>query len=150
MKLSLSRRRSSLAVAAALVLAVAGCGSSSSDSGAAAPATQAPASQAPASQAPASPAPAGGASSGAAAAAASAVKIQNFAFVPKALTVPAGGTVTWTFVDSTDHTVTSDDNSFASQPEGNGMTYSHTFPTAGTVPYHCSIHPFMKATITVK
>jgi plastocyanin len=145
MKLSLSRRRSSLAVAAALVLAVAGCGSSSSDSGAAAPATQAPA-----SQAPASPAPAGGAPSGSAAAAASAVKIQNFAFVPKALTVPAGGTVTWTFVDSTDHTVVADDNAFASQAEGNGMTYSHTFPTAGTVPYHCSIHPFMKATITVK
>jgi plastocyanin len=31
-----------------------------------------------------------------------------------------------------------------------GQTYTHTFSTAGTVGYHCSIHPFMTATIIVK
>ncbi len=30
-----------------------------------------------------------------------------------------------------------------------GQTYSHTFSTAGVFPYHCGVHPTMKATITV-
>ena len=58
--------------------------------------------------------------------------------------------VTWKFDDSTDHTVSADDNSFASSPMANGQTFTHTFSTAGTVAYHCSIHPFMKVTIIVK
>ena len=79
-----------------------------------------------------------------------AVTIKNFDFQPMAVTVPVGATVTWKFDDSTQHTVTADDNSFASAPMGSGQTYTHTFTTAGTVPYHCSIHPSMTATIIVK
>lgn len=78
------------------------------------------------------------------------VEINNFMFTPQALTVPVGTTVTWKFDDSTQHTVTADDNSFASSPMSNGQTFTHTFSAAGTVPYHCSIHPEMTATITVK
>jgi len=29
------------------------------------------------------------------------------------------------------------------------QTFKFTFSTAGTFPYHCNIHPYMKATITV-
>jgi len=29
------------------------------------------------------------------------------------------------------------------------LSSSFTFTKAGTFPYHCQIHPFMKATITV-
>ena len=86
-------------------------------------------------------APAGGGST---------VEIMNFMFMPGSLTVPVGTTVTWKFDDSTDHTVSADDNSFASSPMANGQTFTHTFSTAGTVAYHCSIHPFMKGTIIVK
>ena len=78
------------------------------------------------------------------------VAIQNFAFSPASMTIHAGDTVVWTNMDSTAHTVTSDSGSeLASQSIGNGQTYSHTFNTAGTYTYHCSIHPSMHGTITV-
>jgi plastocyanin len=78
------------------------------------------------------------------------VQISNFMFSPMSVTIPVGGTVTWKFVDPTQHTVTADDNSFASTPMANGQTFMHTFSTAGTVPYHCSIHPNMLGTVVVK
>jgi plastocyanin len=80
----------------------------------------------------------------------STVEINNFMFAPKTLTVPVGTTVTWKFDDSTQHTVTADDNSFTSATLGSGQTYTHTFTSAGTIDYHCSIHTFMTGTIVVK
>jgi plastocyanin len=121
-----------IAVLAALTT-VAACGSDSGGGGA--PPATATASASSGS------APAGGGST---------VEIMNFMFMPGSLTVPVGTTVTWKFDDSTDHTVSADDNSFASSPMANGQTFTHTFNTAGTVAYHCSIHPFMKGTIIVK
>lgn len=79
-----------------------------------------------------------------------AVSIRNFAFVPDQLTVTAGDTVVWTNDDSINHTVTADDgSSFDSGPFGRGRTFSHTFTRSGAFPYHCEIHPRMRATITV-
>jgi plastocyanin len=46
------------------------------------------------------------------------------------LTVSVGTTVTWKFDDSTQHTVTANDNSFTSSPMASGQTYTHTFNTA--------------------
>jgi plastocyanin len=77
------------------------------------------------------------------------VEVKNFSFTPQTLTVPVGTTVTWKFDDTTDHTVTANDNSFTSQPLMGGKTYTHTFTTAGKVDYHCSIHPDMTASIVV-
>ena len=76
--------------------------------------------------------------------------VKNFSFMPMSLTVPAGTTVTWTFDDSSKHTVTAKDKSFASPDLGSGQTYQHTFTTAGTYPYICSIHQYMTGTIVVK
>ena len=78
------------------------------------------------------------------------VEIMNFMFMPASVNVPVGTTVTWKFDDSTQHTVTADDNSFTSSALGSGQTYTHTFTTAGTVNYHCSIHTFMTGTIVVQ
>jgi len=117
----------------AALTTVAACGSDSGGDGATPPPASAPS-----------------ASSGSAAASGSTVEIMNFMFMPATLTVPSGTTVTWKFDDSTDHTVNADDNSFASSPMANGQTFTHTFNSAGTVAYHCSIHPFMKGTIVVK
>lgn len=78
----------------------------------------------------------------------------SFAFSPATLTIKVGTMVTWTNMTQTGHTVTSDDgksfDSGISNPiAASGGTYSFTFTKAGTFPYHCQIHPFMKATITV-
>lgn len=118
----------------AALTTVAACGSGSGGGGATPPPASAP------SASNGSTAPNGG----------STVEIMNFMFMPASLTVSVGTTVTWKFDDSTEHTVNADDNSFASSPMANGQTFTHRFASAGTVAYHCSIHPFMKGTIVVK
>jgi plastocyanin len=78
------------------------------------------------------------------------VTIQNFAFNPQTLTVAPGTTVIWTNKDSVDHTVTSDTGAW---PDSGSLaankSFSHTFSKASTFPYHCAIHPFMKASVIV-
>lgn len=77
------------------------------------------------------------------------VSIANFAFSPKSLTVKVGTKVTWTNNDSVAHTVTADGGAF-DQRVGPGATFSFTFSKAGTYAYHCTIHPYMTATIVVQ
>lgn len=79
-----------------------------------------------------------------------AVSITNFAFDPATISIKTGGTVTWKNNDSVAHTVTSDAGSFASQTLSPGASYSHTFSSAGTFPYHCAIHPSMHGTVIVQ
>lgn len=79
------------------------------------------------------------------------ITIENFAFTPKTITVSAGTTVTWTNLDSADHTVTSEsgdelDSGLMSQ----GDTYSKTFDSAGTYDYYCTLHPYMTGTVLVE
>ena len=69
--------------------------------------------------------------------------------LPATLTVKAGSTVTWTNHDEEPHTVAATDGSFHSPGMGTGATFSHTFPTAGTFDYVCSIHPMMHGTVVV-
>jgi plastocyanin len=79
------------------------------------------------------------------------IEISNFAFSPSTLNVHVGDTVTWTNMDSVSHTITSDSGSeLSSSPFGNGNTFSHTFATAGTFHYHCSIHTMMKGEVIVQ
>ena len=71
-------------------------------------------------------------------------------FDPATLAIATGDTVEWTNKMGMNHTATSDDgSSFDSKDIAPGKTYSHTFNAAGSFPYHCKIHPFMKGTITV-
>jgi plastocyanin len=79
-----------------------------------------------------------------------AVTIQNFAFSPASLTVKKGESVTWTNEDSAPHQIVSDNGKFQGPSFSKGQTYSFAFNDAGTFPYHCSIHPMMKATIIVQ
>jgi plastocyanin len=76
------------------------------------------------------------------------VGIANFAYNPSQAATTAGKSVSWTNADSAAHTVT-----FDSGPDcGNLATaasVSATFPSAGSYPYHCTIHPSMKGTVTV-
>ncbi|HWF29068.1 MAG TPA: cupredoxin family copper-binding protein [Mycobacterium sp.] len=77
------------------------------------------------------------------------VNIDGFAFVPATLTVSAGTTVTWTNRDEEPHTVAASDGSFHSPGMGTGATFTHTFGTAGTFDYVCSIHPMMHGSVVV-
>jgi len=83
------------------------------------------------------------------------VIIQGMAFSPSVITVIAGTRITWTNNDSFEHTVTSDTGLFdsgtisGSGAYGAGGSYSYTFITAGTFPYHCTTHPMMTATVIV-
>lgn len=77
------------------------------------------------------------------------VAIKDFAFNPATTTASAGSKVTWTNSDTTAHTVTFDDGSADSGNIAPGSTFEHTFATAGTFAYHCTIHSQMKGTVTV-
>ena len=84
------------------------------------------------------------------------VNIQNFAFNPASITVPKGTTVTWVNQDTTNHEIVNDAQGsiaqgalFTSNSLSKGASYSFKFENPGTYPYHCSIHPSMKATVTV-
>lgn len=78
-----------------------------------------------------------------------AVTIQGMTFSPSTITVAVNSTVTWTNKDAITHTVTSDTGLFDSGNVPAGSSFSHTFTTAGTFPYHCKIHPTMVATVVV-
>ena len=78
------------------------------------------------------------------------VEIKNFAFGPKTLTVKKGTTIVWTNQDSVGHTATADDGSFDTGLLAKGKSGSVTFDQAGTYTYHCTPHPYMKATIVVE
>jgi plastocyanin len=72
------------------------------------------------------------------------------AFDPKRLTVHVGDAVAFVNRDDVAHTFTADDGLFDSRqvdPEG---TYGYTVPRAGTIDFHCEIHPQMTGTITVE
>ncbi|MGE5707094.1 MAG: plastocyanin/azurin family copper-binding protein, partial [Bacteroidota bacterium] len=79
--------------------------------------------------------------------------VRDFSFSPVTLTVPVGTTVIWRFEGPTPHSATSDPGSaqqWNSGVLGAGATYSRTFNAAGSFPYHCDPHPFMKGTIVVR
>jgi plastocyanin len=78
------------------------------------------------------------------------VVLQNIQISPTSVTIKVGDTVTWTNKDSFDHHLVGDKNEFDSGAMAAGATFSFTFKTAGTVTYHCSIHPEMVGTIIVQ
>jgi amicyanin len=77
------------------------------------------------------------------------VKISNFKFGPRTLTVKVGTKVTWTNNDAIGHSVNFASGDINSKTLGQDAKYSHTFAAAGTYLYICDIHPFMHGTIVV-
>ncbi len=77
------------------------------------------------------------------------ISISGFSFQPQTVNVSAGTTVTWTNMDATAHTVTSNTGLFDSGPLSQGQTFSRTFSDAGSYDYFCSFHPFMTGRVVV-
>lgn len=75
----------------------------------------------------------------------------KYAFQPATLTIKKGTQVLWTNMSDAPHTVTSDTGAFTASSNllMGQPPFMMTFATAGKFTYHCSIHPYMKATITV-
>jgi amicyanin len=75
---------------------------------------------------------------------------------PSPANVAVGTTVTWTNDDATLHTVysgspTQDSGKLFQSPfMAKGKTFTHTFDTAGTFDYYCTLHPFMIGQVVVK
>jgi plastocyanin len=78
------------------------------------------------------------------------VTIKNFDYSPMDITIKAGDTVTWKNLDGEPHTVVSTDGAFRSKALDENDSFSFRFDKPGTYKYVCSIHPQMKATITVQ
>ena len=70
-------------------------------------------------------------------------------YEPAALDVLVGTTVTWKNDDSTNHTVTADEDAFSSGYVPPGGSFTFTFATQGHYAFHCTIHRFMRGTVDV-
>ncbi|SRR5579883_1811121 len=79
-----------------------------------------------------------------------AITIKNFSFAPMDVTISPGDSVVWKNLDGEPHTVASADGLFRSQALDQNDSFRFTFQKPGTYHYICSIHPNMKAAITVK
>jgi plastocyanin len=86
-------------------------------------------------------APATAAAPTAAAQAGEAVKIVDFDYSPRRLTVTAGATVTWTNTGQRPHTATDRGGTFDTKPVAPGASAKVTLSTPGTYYYFCRINP---------
>jgi plastocyanin len=84
-----------------------------------------------------------------AAATSNAVRIVDFSFKPKSITVNVGDTVVWTNKDSVAHSATADNGDFDTGLLAQDVQGSYKFMKAGTFSYHCTPHDYMKASVTV-
>ena len=83
------------------------------------------------------------------------VDIADFKYAPVAISVKAGTTITWTNRDSAPHTATSGvspnpDKTFDTDIITKGQSKKIKLSERGTFEYYCALHPFMKATVTVR
>jgi plastocyanin len=75
------------------------------------------------------------------------VVARDLAFIPSAVQVPAGTTVTWQFMDgSVPHNVQAD--GFKSENLTKG-TFQHRFDRPGTYSYVCTLHAGMSGRVVV-
>jgi plastocyanin len=78
------------------------------------------------------------------------IEIRGDEYIPSALTVPAGTTVTWINHDDDVHTVSSATEVFHSPGIDTDETFTYTFAHPGTYEYFCKLHPLMTGRIVVR
>ena len=130
-------RLPSIALALVVALVVSGCGSSDDESSSSSSQVTTSATAAPQTQA-------------RPAVQSATVDIRSFKYKPVSVTVKRGGRVRWTNADSAAHTATADARSFDTQTIDEGEARTVTMTRAGSFPYHCDFHPFMKGTVVVR
>jgi len=70
-------------------------------------------------------------------------------YQPNPASVSNGAKITWNNKDSAPHTATANDNSFDTGIIQPGSSGSAIIKGQATIPYHCTIHPWMKASLIV-
>jgi plastocyanin len=83
------------------------------------------------------------------ASASASVNTGDFFFSPGSVTIAVGDTVSWHNSGEAPHNATANNGSFATGTINPGGSGSHTFNSAGTFSYICTIHPQMKGTVRV-
>ncbi len=79
------------------------------------------------------------------------VEISGFAYAPASVTIPVGGSVTWTNLDSAPHTATARDrDALQSGRLNQGDSFTQTFDTPGTYEYFCEFHGGMQGVVIVE
>lgn len=79
---------------------------------------------------------------------------EGLCYIPYALSIRAGETVTWTNQDAAFHSVTSGvygepDGMFDSGHMDPGQSFWYVFSDPGRFAYHCTLHPWMEGVIDV-
>lgn len=77
------------------------------------------------------------------------VRIVDFAFSPRVITIASGTRVRWTNADRVPHTTTSNAGAWNSGTLSPGGSFGRIFPRAGTFRYVCAIHAGMRGTVRV-
>jgi plastocyanin len=78
------------------------------------------------------------------------VDIEALKFSPPALEVRAGDTVIWKNKDAFPHNVIAENKGFRSADIQSGQSWKFKAGSKGVFPYVCTLHPGMKAVLTVK
>ena len=78
------------------------------------------------------------------------VVIEALKFSPPMLEVKAGDTVIWKNEDAFPHNVSAENKGFRSPNIQSGQSWKFKASSVGVFPYVCTLHPGMKAVLTVK
>ncbi len=78
------------------------------------------------------------------------VDMRGFEYFPRDLTVDIGASVTWTNYDNVPHNATDVDKAWETETVREDESATLTFPEPGEYEYYCTIHPSMKAKLTVR
>jgi plastocyanin len=76
--------------------------------------------------------------------------IEGMQFTPSALEVKRNDTVEWVNKDFFPHNAIADGGGFTSKEIEPGGTWQWKAATRGSISYSCTLHPSMKAVLTVK
>jgi len=94
--------------------------------------------------------PNAGVATGVSGPAAATVEVASLHFGSDTVRIAAGQVVRWVNRDPLDHSVTFEVDGPASGPVPAKGSYAVPFDRAGTYPYHCTPHPFMKGVVIVQ
>ena len=78
------------------------------------------------------------------------VEIEAMKFSPAMLAVKAGDRIIWKNKDAFAHNATAENKGFRSADIQSGQSWKFKASRKGEFPYVCTLHPGMKAVLTVK